>query len=58
MSEVREKVEPWLNGRPYYCRVCGVGFAEYQACEEIGCQLEDEATALARLRKASEASHG
>lgn len=28
------------DGKPYYCAVCGIGFAEYMACEEADCALE------------------
>lgn len=41
--------KPWLNGRPYYCKLCGCGGPEYVACEEGDCELESEAEALARL---------
>jgi hypothetical protein len=36
------------DGLPYYCTVCGMGWNEYGACEEIECQLESDERALAR----------
>ena len=30
----------WLDGKPYYCDLCGMGFAEYLACELPDCALE------------------
>jgi hypothetical protein len=36
------------DGKPYYCVVCGLGFAEWEACEEIDCLLESEARAKSR----------
>lgn len=39
------------NGKPYYCRVCGLGFGEYLACEEPCCKLESERDAKSRQRK-------
>ncbi len=36
------------DGKPYYCKVCGMGFDEFLACEEPDCALEGEADALAR----------
>jgi hypothetical protein len=39
------------NGRPYYCKTCGMGFAEYMACEEPNCELESEAEAITRKEK-------
>lgn len=39
---------PWLNGKPYYCALCGLGGGEYAACEEGDCQLESEDIAKAR----------
>lgn len=33
------------DGKPFYCAVCGAGYGEYAACEEVDCRLEsiDEA---------------
>jgi len=28
------------NGRPFYCIKCGMGYAEYVACELPDCELE------------------
>jgi hypothetical protein len=38
------------DGKPYYCALCGLGLAEYIACEEPGCELETAETALNRAR--------
>ena len=38
---------PW-DGKPYYCVTCGLGFAEFIACEDGDCKLEGEASAQAR----------
>jgi hypothetical protein len=40
--------QPWLNGKPYYCKLCGAGGQERMQCEWPTCELEDEATAQAR----------
>ena len=45
-----EKRTPY-DGHPYYCKICGVGFAEYMACEENDCELESEATAKSRKKR-------
>lgn len=37
------------NGRPYYCKTCGLGFPEYMACEEPDCELESEEEARRRM---------
>lgn len=42
------------DGKPYYCKICGLGFNEYIACEELDCELESEASAKLRF-KASKA---
>lgn len=58
LDYAREHDEPvpindtWLSGKPYYCDICGLGMAEFLACEEGDCCLETEETARARLRKA------
>lgn len=36
------------DGKPYYCLVCGVGYPEFVACEDIGCTLESEKSAQDR----------
>ena len=36
------------DGRPYYCEVCGLGFAEVMACEEEDCCLESKEVAETR----------
>lgn len=38
------------DGQPYYCRLCGLGWNEFMACEETSCTLEDESSAKARMR--------
>lgn len=38
-----------FDGQPYYCRLCGAGLAEYQACEDGDCELET--VEIAQLRK-------
>lgn len=37
------------DGQPYYCVTCGVGYAEYGACEAVYCQLEHPEVARSRL---------
>jgi hypothetical protein len=46
------EVKPWLNGKPYYCKTCGLGGGELGACEEVVCEMEDEATAKHRQYEA------
>jgi hypothetical protein len=36
------------DGLPYYCKTCGAGWNEYGACEDVACELESSADALAR----------
>lgn len=43
--------KPWLNGKPYYCQTCGLGMAEYLACEDGCCELESETQAQLRASK-------
>lgn len=51
MSEaVRGERHPY-NGKPFYCKVCGLGFSEFMSCDHDDCRLEDEATATARAEK-------
>lgn len=38
------------NGEPYYCAECGLGFAEFVACEHTDCRLETRAEAQERKR--------
>lgn len=45
--------DTWLSGKPYYCALCGLGYGEFMACEEVDCRLETEAKAQARLRAAA-----
>ncbi len=37
-----------LDGRPFYCKTCGLGFVEWGACEEVECELESTDEAQAR----------
>lgn len=30
----------YTDGEPYYCKSCGLGYAEYLACEDGSCELE------------------
>lgn len=45
--------DTWLSGKPYYCKICGLGMGEYMACEEPDCELESERDAQLRLDQAS-----
>lgn len=36
------------DGRPFYCKTCGCGYAEFMACEQPDCELEDVDVALTR----------
>ena len=36
------------DGQPYYCSVCGMGWNEYGACEEVDCELESAESAQKR----------
>lgn len=38
------------DGRPFYCRLCGVGLAKFMACELLACELEAVETAEARAQ--------
>lgn len=40
-----------FDGSPYYCKLCGKGWAEYNACEETDCELESETTARSRQKR-------
>jgi hypothetical protein len=39
-----------FDGHPYYCKICGIDFAKYTACEENDCELESEITAKSRKK--------
>jgi len=41
-------VRHWIDGKPFYCATCGLGYGEYMACEEADCALESDAAAKAR----------
>lgn len=43
-----------LDGLPYYCSNCGLGYGEFVACEEPGCQLETREAAEARKAQQQE----
>jgi hypothetical protein len=36
------------DGQPFYCMVCGAGYAEWLACDNAGCVLESRERAKAR----------
>ena len=48
-----ENEKPWLSGKPYYCKACGLGGGEVMACEDGGCEMESEAEAVARQEAAA-----
>jgi hypothetical protein len=50
--------DTYLSGRPYYCDLCGAGYAEYIACEMPDCMLESVDAARARLVKAHREGKG
>lgn len=39
------------DGKPYYCRLCGVGLGEFMACEDGDCELETRAAAEKRAKE-------
>lgn len=39
------------DGRPYYCKLCGLGFGEFMACEDGDCELESEKDARERQQQ-------
>lgn len=51
-NRLSDEEQPWLTGKPYYCKVCGLGHDEYMACEDGDCQLESVAEAQARRDRA------
>lgn len=50
-AERRRGYRDYQDGEPYYCVTCGMGFGEFMACEDFGCQLETKDTAMARYRE-------
>lgn len=46
------------DGRPYYCDTCGLGLAEYNACEDGDCQLESVEEAQRRAQGRCEYEDG
>ncbi len=45
------------NGQPYYCKLCGLGFGEFLACDMGDCQLESKQEAEARMTKKKRVAH-
>jgi hypothetical protein len=43
-----------LDGKPFYCKVCGLGLAEYWACDDEDCELESAEVAAARRAAAQQ----
>jgi hypothetical protein len=41
-----------LDGRPFYCKVYGLGLAEYWQCDDEDCELESGEDARARKERA------
>lgn len=39
------------DGMPYYCNYCGMGFAEFIACEDGYCVLESDNAARLRAQR-------
>jgi len=39
------------DAEPYYCTSCGLGYAEFLACEDDDCALEHRDLAEARAEK-------
>jgi hypothetical protein len=57
-GESAEQPPPvWLSGKPYDCETCGLGMAEYLACEDGGCKLESEDAAQLRRDTAVALQH-
>jgi hypothetical protein len=42
------------DGQPYYCLTCGLGYSEFLACEDGGCELEPPDRAARRATLARE----
>lgn len=40
------------DGKPFYCKLCGMGWQEFGACEEPDCELESDEEALKRFQPA------
>lgn len=40
------------DGKPFYCKTCGLGWQEVMACEETNCQIESDEDALKRFEPA------
>jgi hypothetical protein len=55
---MNEATKPWLNGKPYYCALCGAGGGERMACEEPDCTPESVEVALARASTATQPPAG
>ena len=41
-----------LDGKPFYCKVCGLGLAEFWQCDDEDCELESADDAQARKARA------
>lgn len=44
---VRGERHPY-NGKPFYCRVCGLGYLVFENCKDGVCELESDEDALER----------
>lgn len=44
-----------FDGQSYYCKVCGMGFAEFITCKKVDCKLEPTKDAQARKAAADAA---
>jgi hypothetical protein len=40
-----------LDGEPFYCTFCGMGWNEFQACEDVRCILETPEAAAKRAQE-------
>lgn len=40
------------DGKPFYCKTCGLGWHEFMACEEGDCEIESEEDAMKRYEPA------
>ena len=49
MSAVGDRTP--YDGQPFYCEACGMGLAEFYACEEPDCLLETPMSAIARKQR-------
>jgi hypothetical protein len=42
------------DGEPFYCKLCGMGWNEFGACEEPDCELESKEEAMKRYQPTGE----